>query len=216
MSNDEYSANARELAYNIDKAASDKERVLLIDEFFKKKNNLPGEVVDNIKEDLLRDIKNGVEYDAYEEIRDELRDEIEDELQKEFDDLKNKELEIKNSWVLVRDKAIDTSIRAAIDSLILLLDVVKTDNSISGDESALSYTQKEQLIAVLKSVLIELEAPYIHKGKITNVRNWLFTIGKRVAEKKLSSKLSDVFDRAQENLGDLSDKIKDFDGGPPF
>ena len=204
MADEEYSARVRELAYKLERSASDGERIRAVEEFLESSENIPSDVLQEIKEELVDDIKNGLESDAYEEIREIIEEEIEEEV------------ENRNSWILVRDKAIDHAIRSAISSLSFLMEIVRQNNSLASADGILSPIQREQIIAVLRAAIAELEAPYIDKGRMSKLRDWLLAIGKRSAERKLSGEITEGFDRAQNQLGELLEKTRDFGPGSPF
>ncbi|WP_422364851.1 hypothetical protein [Pelagibius sp.] len=201
-------ARARELAYKISRASSDEERVTAVNEFFESPDSIPDHVKDEIKEDLVDDIKSGFEFDAYDEIRDDLIEEVKAEV--------SETIEQQAAWVFVRDKAIEHAVQSTIDALSLLFEIVRKDNSIASVEGVLTPIQKEQLLAILRATIAELEAPYVDKGRIAKLTEWIVDLGKRAVEKKISGEVAEGLDSAQGHLNDLLDKTSGIDPSSPF
>jgi hypothetical protein len=76
-------------------------------------------------------------------------------------------------------------------------------NEAGGDDELVTRGQKAQLIALLKSLLAELEGTHVDRGRVRFVAAWLGRIGAKVAEKAVGDALTGGFNSAIEALGDL-------------
>ncbi len=196
MSLDDY----RGLALKISKAASDYEREYIIKEY---SEAYLDEKKPDIVEEVVEDIKSGISVEA-DEIKEAILEDHEDEWREEIEDkLKKQYSEKKIAWVIVRDKILKQSVNNTIQTLLTLSEILHQSNSIGSSDELLTPMQREMLIAALKTMIVELQAPCIDRGRAENLLVWFKNIGKKTAEEKVKSGLSTGIEDASNALGHL-------------
>lgn len=158
---------------------------------------------DEIIDEFITDLKLGV-ADETDEIKDALLEEEREEIEKE---IKAKYDEGNIAWVYVKGKLLDKTMQDAISALTSLSEILRLSNSIAADDELLTPIQKDQLVAVLKSMIAELEAPYVDRGRIKSVMGWVSNIGKKAAENKVRTEVNNGFEYATQTLSKVLKEI---------
>ena len=115
-------------------------------------------------------------------------------------------------WFYANKPEIRASINSLCDLLSELRDAIVQSNSLASD-GILNEIDRQQILAVLKAFLAELEAPAISVVRSRTISKWLSKIGTKAAEKSVEGGIAKMIEQASSRLSELIAKLL---GGSPF
>jgi hypothetical protein len=112
-------------------------------------------------------------------------------------------------WVNLNGTKVKQIAEKARKSLENLLIVLEKSNEPGHSSSLLHPAQRVQLIALMKSVIAELEGEILEKNRTSSILSWLAKIASRAAEKEATAALSSGLAEVTANMGKLISATED-------
>ncbi|MEJ8476315.1 hypothetical protein [Roseibium algae] len=200
---------SKTLTFQLSKASSDIERMKILKTAFHDIDSLPqyirehliDSLRDDVKSEVIDDIKCGLDDDSAEEIKEYVLQEYGPH---------------HSEWVSSRDKITNLLLKNALTSLEGLYETLRSRNQNESIEEILGKINYSQLLAVLKTLIVELEAPAIDRGRVRQGLYWFTKLTRKSAEKEISEDITGALGTAKKSFGDLIKNLDSLDSFNPF